>query len=383
MDVREVVTAGPGASTAAGDDRCPRCGESPGQLPSVSAASLAKVAIRRCARCGVRFSGVRDHERLLFTCEGCGIPFLADKLLPHADHRCSDCAEGRVPAPLPDEALSRATEGEVRAALSQRWKLVSSGALQPYLDRIARQVAERMEGAPPSVEVLLVDDPNLRTLALPSGALLVSVGTLVFLADEAELAFVLAHEIAHAATGDAAVRLVRLGFLGAVRGSEGHDAEAWADAALDLVRLGYGRRRERDADARAIEAVLALGYDPESPLRYLRRAQLRVEQADPAFTELAVSHPIAVDRIRRIERALYGRVKEDRVLKVNREVFRRVAGRETLEGMLVGREWREEAPDRPLEAERGRKAWRWLLRALAALGAAAAIFLGIAWFLSR
>jgi len=349
----------------------------------VSAASLGRIAVRRCARCGARFSGARSHAQLLFTCERCGIPFLADKLLPHADHRCSECAEGRVPSPLPDEALTRATESEVRVALSRRWKLVSSAALQPYLDRVARQVADRIEGAPATIEVMLVDDPKLRTLALPSGALLVSVGTLLSLADEAELAFVLGHEIAHAASGDAAVRLVRLGFLGAVREDEERDAEAWADAALDLVRLGYGRRRERDADARAIEAILALGYDPESPLRYLRRVQLGVDQADPALAELATSHPIAVDRIRRIEKALYGRVKDEKVLKVNREVFRRVCGHEALSATLAGREWRDQAahPAPASAGTAGKRSARALVKVGLGIAAAAAIVLAIAWAL--
>jgi hypothetical protein len=384
MDVREVVSVEAGASTTPGEDTCPRCGEAPGRLPPVTAASLGKIPIRRCVRCGARFTAERSHDRLLFSCEQCGIPFLADELLPHADHRCPECEDGRVPAPLPDEPLARATEGEVRAALADRWKLVGSGAPQAYLDRIARQVADRIEGAPANVDVLLVDDAAHRTLALPSGSLLVSVGTLLFLADEAELAFVLGHEIAHAASGDAAVRLVRLGFLGATRGADGHDAEAWADAALDLVRLGYGRRRERDADARAIEAVLALGYEPESALRYLRRVQIRVDLADPAFAEQASSHPIAIDRIRRIERALYGRVKEDGVLKVNRELFRRVCGREALSSTLLGREWREQAAghDAAGDAEPARGGTRFV-RVVLALAALSAAALGIAWYVTR
>jgi predicted Zn-dependent protease len=319
---------------------------------------------------------------LLFSCERCGIPFLTDHLLPHAEHQCADCASGHVPAQLPDAALAAATEGEVRAALGARWRLLFSASLQPYLDRIARQIADRIEGALPGVEVLLVDDPSLRMLALPSGTLLCSIGTLLFLEDEAELCFLLGHELSHAASGDAAVRLVRLGFDAAAR-ENGHDPEAWADAALDLVRLGYGRRRERDADSRALEAVLDLGYDPESALRYLRRVQARMDQGDPTVAEAAASHPVPMDRIRRIERALYGRVKEERVVKVNREVFRRVVGRDTLGATLTSRPWKEAAAPRSSESDAPPRRAGTALSLGVGIALVAGIILFIGWLLIR
>jgi hypothetical protein len=80
--------------------------------------------------------------------------------------------------------------------------------------------------------------------------------------------------------------------------------------------------------------MLALDYDPESALRYLRRLHAAVEAGDAAVAECAVAHPPALDRARRFERALWGRVHEGRILRVNREVFRRTAGRETLAAAL-------------------------------------------------
>lgn len=301
-------------------------------MPAVPAAALGGLLIRRCLRCGSR--SAQGHA--VFSCETCGLPFVADPLLPRSDQRCEDCREGQVPADLPDPALASATEAEVLAALSDLWRFVASERTSAYLDRIARHVATRVEGAPP-VHVRITDDARLRTLALPSGTLLVSRGTVAGLQDEAELAFVLGHEVAHAASGDAAVRLVRLGFHAVAHGRERASRASWGEAVLDLLRLGYGKPRERDADARAFEAVLALGYDPASVFRYLGRVHERIAAGDAEVADLAASHPPPRGRMQHLERAYYGRVQSTRALQVNREVFRRAAGAEALRELMAER----------------------------------------------
>jgi predicted Zn-dependent protease len=173
-------------------------------------------------------------------------------------------------------------------------------------------------------------------LALPSGTLLVSTGLLTFLEDEAELAFVLGHEIAHAASGEAAVRLVRLGFRATTRERGASDGLCWSDAAVDLARLGYGRARERDADACALGALLDLEYDAQSACRYLRRLHAAIGRGDEAVAETEVSHPTPLDRIRRIERIVSSRVGvATDVPRVNREVFRRALAPAALAASLV------------------------------------------------
>lgn len=293
----------------------------------MSAAVLGGAAVRRCSRCGTRHLDDTDRVRFVFSCRVCGIPFEDDELLPHDRQRCEDCAQARLPPAAPDEALAGAMEHEVRGALNASFRWVGSGPLSDYLDRIAVRVAEHVDGAPGGVRVVLFDDPALRSLALPSGLLLISLGLLRSIHDEAELAFVLGHEIAHAASRDAESRLVRLGYRAAVREEgPGRDPTPWSDAALDVVRLGYGRQRERDADARALDAVLALHYDATSVLRFLHRLELRVERGEDAVAECAAAHPPPGDRVRRIERALYLRPPTGDPARVNREVFRRAAG---------------------------------------------------------
>lgn len=314
---------------------CPRCDEPRSGLGPVNAQTLGGSPMYRCHRCGTRVVPGGEQPRFVFTCCGCGLPFLADEIIPHAAHRCDDCKAGREVAGIPEAELTSAMEGQVRAALSRRWSFVTSPSLTVYLQRIVHQLQPRIPHAPADCRVVLVDDWSQRTLAMPSGLILISLGTLAFLEDEAELVFVLAHEIAHAASGDAAVRLVRLGFHAAASERDGHGEDVWTETVLDLVRLGYGRVRERDADATALEALLGLGYDPVSIGRYLSRIQARVRAGDGELNELAAAHPPADDRSRRIDRALFGRPRRQEALKTNREVFRRAAGHQILAGELV------------------------------------------------
>lgn len=312
-------------TSGAGTDpeACPRCGDGPFALPAVRSATLGGAFARRCPSCSTRWTLAPSGRSLLFTCERCGLPFPSPTLLAHGEQECDACRDGRVPPDLPDARVCEAVEHEIRIALDGRWRFGTAASGQAYLDRVARQVASRSEGAPDGVRVVVIDAPQHRALALPSGTLLIGSGALTFLEDEAELAFFLGHEIAHAASGDAAVRLSRLGFLTTSRRGD-RDGASWADAASDLGALGYGRHRERDADARSLFAILALGYDARAVGRYLDRLQAAIDSGDPAVAETALAHPTPAERRRRIGKLLYGRVTEgEGSLKVNREVFRR------------------------------------------------------------
>jgi predicted Zn-dependent protease len=230
--------------------------------------------------------------------------------------------EAQAPAGRPDPEVAAASESETRVALDAEWRFVSCRALSPYLDGIVARLASTMGGLPTGENVALLDDPRLRTLALPSGTLIISIGMLQFLQDEAELAFVLGHELAHVASGAVASRMVR-GGLAAVANEDRVEENGWVDAATDLIRLGYGRRREQEADARALDAILSLQYDPESAIRFLGRLRTAAESGVPEVAETYVAHPAPGYRVRKLERSLYGRVERDHVLRVNREVFRR------------------------------------------------------------
>ena len=302
---------------------CPRCEESWERAPTIEAGALGNVRIRLCTHCGTRATADETPPRLVFSCEECGQPFLDERILAQGSQQCSACGEARLAAVVPAPDVVAAAEAETTTALGSAWRFVGSRDLGNYLDGILGRLAQHVDGAPGTTRVVLFDEPRFRTLALPSGTVLMSLGTLCFLDDEAELAFVLAHELAHIASGQVSQRLVRSGFAAVANPTTNGDPSGWADAAVDLIRLGYGRSQEQSADVVALDAMIAMRYDPESARRYLERFRAASEAGDAIVAESAMGHPPASYRIRKLERALYGRVDRERALRVNREVFRR------------------------------------------------------------
>ena len=333
MDAGELLTLDTGPLSEPANDMCPKCAEPWGSLGPIDASVLGGARIRRCGRCGTRATIGRIPHELVFTCENCGLPFLAESGSVEP-RQCSACGETDTPAEPPEPEVVHAMETEVRSALDGSWRFATSDELSSYLNEVARQLSIKIDGAPETCCVVLIDESALRATALPSGAVLISLGLLRFLDDEAELAFVIARELAHVASGETAVRLVRWSLGALAHDEDGRPDAAWTEAMLDLTRLGYGRRRELDADATALRAMLALRYDPSSALRYLRRLKFAISTAEPTVADAAVAHPPPGYRIRKLERILYGRIGRAPVQRVNREVFRRAAGA-ALAGGLV------------------------------------------------
>jgi hypothetical protein len=376
MDLGQAVTTSPAGAGAEAGSLCPRCDAPADPLPPVRVHRL-DADVARCLRCGARRVVGASTRPWVFSCVDCGVPFAADTLLGRDEQRCAPCREGRQPGGLPEAELTAAAEAEVRMALSERWRFVGADALSTYLDRLAGKLARHAGVSAGRPRVVLVDADSFRTLALPSATLLVSVGALASMENEAELAFVLGHELAHAASDDAAARLVGLGLDSLLRESAGRDSRAWACAAEDLVCAGYGRRRERAADERAVVAMISAGYDPVAACRLLGRLEERMRAGDPRLAELAASHPTPGDRLRRIERILHARLRGDEPFRLNREVFRRVAGADVLSRTLAVVAL--DASQREPAAERALPAW---VVASAGVGLLAALILLLAYILS-
>lgn len=247
-----------------------------------------------------------------------------------ADDRCAACREAGGPPEALEPSMIVAGEAEVLNALGESWRFVGSAKTTAYLGRTLTRVARHVEGAPDTGAVAVVQEPALWSIAFASGNVILSTGMLGALEDEAELAFVLGHELAHAACPATGVELVRVGLRNLVRAEGKEDRGAWVATAIDLIRLGHGDRREQEADAVALEALVDAGYDPASAEALLARLGTRIDQGDEDLADLALAHPPPVDRLRRLQTLRNLHWAGGGTARTDREVFRRAAGENAL-----------------------------------------------------
>ncbi|MGQ9592634.1 MAG: M48 family metalloprotease, partial [Planctomycetota bacterium] len=229
---------------------------------------------------------------------------------------------------LSAEAFSDADEASVgeataRAVFARFRAFPADSRASLYVRKVGALLAARSSrpGVPYRFAVLVADEVN--AFAAPYGYVFVTAGALRFAKDEAELAFLLAHEIAHVERRHGLAQICRARLDLEKRAARGRadalaeplEAEAKArleelqkrmDELSDLVVRGYGREDEREADLIALDLVSRTGYDPQAALRLLERIAEAGGKEELPIPKLFRSHPRPEERLAAARRALAG-----------------------------------------------------------------------------
>jgi predicted Zn-dependent protease len=153
-----------------------------------------------------------------------------------------------------------------------------SDALQRYVNLVGRSVARygpRPE-LPYAFAVLENETPN--AFAGPGGYIFITTGTLQAMDNEAELAAVLAHEVAHVTCKHMLQTYRRSAFVSALQQSAAALDQNVAQysrlvdaAANTLFERGLDQRMEYEADVVGTEIAVLAGYDPRGMVRFLQK----------------------------------------------------------------------------------------------------------------
>jgi len=204
-------------------------------------------------------------------------------------------------------ALGQRAQQDVRRQVPAfRDRVVSS-----YIESLGRSIAARADGPrfPYSFDVANRRDVN--AFALPGGPIWVNRGTIDAAQTEAQLAGVIAHEVAHIANRHAAEQITKgtfanvgLGILGAVLGGSGtasQIAQMGAGMAAQATMMKFSRDDEREADMKALQYMKRAGYDPRGMVEFLRVLRAKQGRDPGAVSTFFASHPAPAERIRRLE----------------------------------------------------------------------------------
>ncbi|PSB67020.1 peptidase M48 Ste24p [filamentous cyanobacterium CCP1] len=186
--------------------------------------------------------------------------------------------------------------GESVARSAQRQlELVDDPEVVAYVNQIGQQLAEVTGRNEFEYEFFVVRDPGLNAFALPGGKIFINAGAIVQTNSEAELAGLIAHEIAHSALSHG----FQLVTSSNVTASVFLPVPYAGGLATDLTVLGYSRDMERQADAFGTRLLAASGYAADG----LYNLMLTLEEQNQGRRGLAwlSTHPDTRERIRNIE----------------------------------------------------------------------------------
>jgi beta-barrel assembly-enhancing protease len=219
--------------------------------------------------------------------------------------------------------------------------LHADAGLQRYVNRVGRWIA--LQSGRPDLPwtFSVIDTDTINAFAMPGGSIIVSSGLIKRLGSEAELAGVLAHEIAHVVKKHqlAAIQAnmkadfwkgvgtsvaadhVRIGG-GAVGSQVGAIAKPYLlDAAGNLIKDGFflrplDRGLESEADHLAVVLATRAGYDPYGLTGAMQ--MLAQHQSGGDAASVFSTHPSPADRLADIEKfmpAIEARAKQPQLLE--------------------------------------------------------------------
>jgi hypothetical protein len=181
-------------------------------------------------------------------------------------------------------------------------RLVTDPVIIEYVNRIGQNLVRHSDAKVPFT-IKVLDTEEVNAFALPGGFFFVNSGLILAADNEAELAGVMAHEIAHVCARHATKNLTRSEIWNVVSvplifagGPAAYMVYEAASLAVPLSFLKFSRDAEREADLLGLEYDYSASYDPEAFVEFFEK--LNVEKKKPNLIAKAfATHPMNADRI--------------------------------------------------------------------------------------
>jgi beta-barrel assembly-enhancing protease len=192
---------------------------------------------------------------------------------------------------------------EYATQIESSLKLVTDPVINEYVNRVGQNLVRNSDAKVPFT-IKVVDSDVINAMALPGGFFYVNSGLILAADNEAELAGVMAHEIAHVAARHTTRQLTRAQFanymslpLIFVGGGIGLAAREAAGIGLPVTFLKFSRGFEAEADYLGIQYMYKAGYDPNEFVNFFEKIQAQEKKKPGSMAKVFSDHPQTPDRI--------------------------------------------------------------------------------------
>jgi len=189
-------------------------------------------------------------------------------------------------------------------------KLVQDPVVNEYVNRIGQNLVRNSDAKVPFT-IKVIDSDEINAFALPGGFFYVNSGLIMAADEEAELAGVMAHEIAHVCARHQMRQLTRanLAQLGTlplifVGGGIGYGIYEAAGLGLPLTFMKFQRNFEAEADYLGVQYMYKTGYDPQAFISFFEKIQAKEKKKPGAVAKAFASHPQTPDRIEKSQQEI-------------------------------------------------------------------------------
>jgi len=212
-------------------------------------------------------------------------------------------------------------------------KLVTDPEITEYINRIGQNLVRNSDAQVPFT-IKVVDTDDINAFALPGGFFYVDSGLILAADNEAELAGVMAHEIAHVAACHLARENTRgqlmqlasipLIFVG---GGIGYAAQSLASMAIPMGFLKFARSFETEADFLGVEYLYRAGYDPQALTSFFEKIKAMEKHKPGTLAKTFETHPQTPDRIAKTQQEINTLLPPEPMYKLDTSEFQDVKTR--------------------------------------------------------
>ncbi|MBV9268073.1 MAG: M48 family metalloprotease [Acidobacteriaceae bacterium] len=186
-------------------------------------------------------------------------------------------------------------------------KIINDPVVAEYVNRIGQNLVRNSDAKVPFT-IKVIEDPTVNAFALPGGFFFVDSGLILKADTEAELAGVMAHEIAHVAArhgtrqatrGELAqLSMIPLYIMG---GPVAYGLYEASGLLVPITFLKFSRGFEAEADYLGVQYMYKTGYDPEAFVDFFEKIQTLEKRKPGTMAKVFSTHPPTDDRIQKAQ----------------------------------------------------------------------------------